>query len=77
MFRKLFGYARASTSASSANDGVGRGATTPIDAIDKIKTVRDDARRERLGMRESRMNYDGCARWNLEGIDACRVTREA
>merc|ERR1719498_932216 len=38
MFRKLFGYARASTSASSASDGA-RGGTTPIDAIDKIKTT--------------------------------------
>jgi len=56
MFRKLFGYARASTSASSASDGVGRGTTTPIDAIDKIKTVRDGARRDRLG---TRMNARG------------------
>ena len=45
MFRKLFGYARASTSASSASDGA-RGGTTPIDAIDKIKTVRDAMRDE-------------------------------
>jgi hypothetical protein len=56
MFRKLFGYARASATTSSASDGVGRGTTTPIDAIDKIKTVRDGARRDGLG---TRMNARG------------------